>query len=102
MVLDIGLGMELSKADTTQPSRIGLGVLHESIHVSQGAFVQGRQILDAVLIANDIVMRKDAPKMRGHISELKINLDKGTLSSINMGQDQITTLALLLECKVFD
>ena len=25
MVLDIGLGMELSKADTTQPSRIGLG-----------------------------------------------------------------------------
>ena len=26
------------------------GVLHETIHSTQGAFVQGRQILDAVLV----------------------------------------------------
>ncbi|RVW30605.1 Transposon TX1 uncharacterized 149 kDa protein [Vitis vinifera] len=31
------------------------GVLHETIHSTQGAFVQGRQILNVVLIANEIV-----------------------------------------------
>ena len=34
------------------------GVLNETIHSSQGAFVQERQILDAILIANVIVDEK--------------------------------------------
>ena len=34
------------------------GVLHETIHSTQGAFVQERQILDAVLITNEIVDEK--------------------------------------------
>ena len=33
-------------------------VLHETIHYTQGAIVQGRQILDAVIIANEIVDEK--------------------------------------------
>ena len=34
------------------------GVLHETIHSTQGAFVQWRQILDAIFIANEIVDEK--------------------------------------------
>ncbi|KAJ9708595.1 hypothetical protein PVL29_000566 [Vitis rotundifolia] len=34
------------------------GILHETIRSTQGTFVQGRQILDAVLIANKIVDEK--------------------------------------------
>ena len=34
------------------------GVLYETIHSTQGAFVLGRQLLDADLIANEIVDEK--------------------------------------------
>ena len=40
------------------------GVLHETIHSTQGTFVQGRQILDAVHIANEIVDEKDAQERK--------------------------------------
>ncbi|RVX21695.1 Transposon TX1 uncharacterized 149 kDa protein [Vitis vinifera] len=50
------------------------GVLHETIHSTQGAFVQGRQILDAVLIANEIVDEKRRSGEEGVI--LKIDFEK--------------------------
>ena len=34
------------------------GVLHETIHISQGVFVKGGQILDVVLVANEVVDEK--------------------------------------------
>lgn len=37
-----------------------------------------------------------------HISSFKININKITLSSNNMSQDQIARLASMLDCKVFD
>ena len=39
-------------------SRLIRGVLYETIHSTQGAFVLGRQLLDADLIANEIVDEK--------------------------------------------
>ncbi|KAJ9685133.1 hypothetical protein PVL29_017245 [Vitis rotundifolia] len=46
------------------------GILHETIHSTQGAFVQGRQILDAVLIANEIVDEKKRSGEEGVVFEI--------------------------------
>ncbi|RVW85985.1 hypothetical protein CK203_041523 [Vitis vinifera] len=54
------------------------GVLYETIHSTQGAFVQGRQILDAVLIANEIV---DEKRRSGEEGVSKLTL-KRCLSSV--------------------
>ncbi|RVX07806.1 hypothetical protein CK203_021931 [Vitis vinifera] len=61
-------------------------VLHKTIHSTQGAFVQGRQILDAVLIANEIVNEK----RRSGRKELSSKL---TLKRL------MTMLAKMLDCK---
>ena len=50
------------------------GVFHETIHSTQGAFVQGRQILDAVLIANEIVDVKRQSGKKGVV--FKIDFEK--------------------------
>ncbi|RVX05611.1 hypothetical protein CK203_027315 [Vitis vinifera] len=50
------------------------GVLHETIHSTQGVFVQGRQILDAVLIANEIVDEKRRSGEEGVV--FKIDFEK--------------------------
>ncbi|RVW47791.1 Transposon TX1 uncharacterized 149 kDa protein [Vitis vinifera] len=50
------------------------GVLRKTIHSTQGAFVQGRQILDAVLIANEIVDEKRRSGEEGFV--LKIDFEK--------------------------
>ncbi|RVW39611.1 hypothetical protein CK203_090605 [Vitis vinifera] len=120
-------------------------VLHETIHYTQDAFVQGRQILDAVLIANEIVDERRrlgeeekkgfSPRWRkwmsgclssvfyailvngsakgeedlqtlkslllvfGHISGLKVNLDKSSIYGINLDQVHLSRLAEMLDCK---
>nr|CAN83685.1 hypothetical protein VITISV_003813 [Vitis vinifera] len=50
------------------------GVLHETIHSTQGAFVQGRQILDLVLIANEIVDERRRSGEEGVV--FKIDFEK--------------------------
>ncbi|RVW85281.1 Transposon TX1 uncharacterized 149 kDa protein [Vitis vinifera] len=50
------------------------GVLHETIHSTQGAFVQGRQILDVVLIVNEIVDEKRHSEEEGDV--FKIDFEK--------------------------
>ncbi|KAJ9693494.1 hypothetical protein PVL29_012324 [Vitis rotundifolia] len=50
------------------------GVLHETIHSTQGAFVQGRQILDAALIANEIVDERRRSREEGVV--FKIDFEK--------------------------
>ncbi|RVW90756.1 Transposon TX1 uncharacterized 149 kDa protein [Vitis vinifera] len=49
-------------------------VLHETIHYTQGAFVQGRQILDAVLIANEIMDERRRSGEEGVV--FKIDFEK--------------------------
>nr|CAN70698.1 hypothetical protein VITISV_029728 [Vitis vinifera] len=50
------------------------GILHETIHFTQGAFVQGRRILDAILIANEIVDEKKRSGEEGVV--FKIDFEK--------------------------
>ncbi|RVW36137.1 putative ribonuclease H protein [Vitis vinifera] len=50
------------------------GLLHETIHSTQRAFVQGRQILDAILIANEIVDEKKRSGEEGVV--FKIDFEK--------------------------
>ncbi|RVW83275.1 Transposon TX1 uncharacterized 149 kDa protein [Vitis vinifera] len=50
------------------------GVLHETIHSTQGSFVQGRQIMDAVLIANEIVDERRRSGEEGVV--FKIDFEK--------------------------
>ncbi|KAJ9691416.1 hypothetical protein PVL29_013559 [Vitis rotundifolia] len=50
------------------------GVLHETIHSTQGVVVQGRQILDVVLIANEIVDERRRSGEDGVI--IKIDFEK--------------------------
>ena len=50
------------------------GVLHETVHSTQGAFVQGRQILDAFLISNEIVDEKRQSGEEGVV--FKIDFEK--------------------------
>ncbi|RVW26534.1 hypothetical protein CK203_103812 [Vitis vinifera] len=50
------------------------GVLHETIYSTQGTFVQGRQILDAVLIANEILDEKRRSGEEGVV--FKIDFEK--------------------------
>ena len=49
-------------------------VLQDTIFLTQGAFVEGRQILDVVLIANELVDEKRRSREEGLVP--KINFEK--------------------------
>ena len=49
-------------------------VLHETIFGFQGAFVEGRHILDAVLIANEVVDEKRRSGEEGEV--FKVDFEK--------------------------
>ena len=49
-------------------------VLNETIYLSQGAFVEGRQILDAMMIANKVVDEKKRSRDEGMV--FKIDFEK--------------------------
>nr|CAN66499.1 hypothetical protein VITISV_010636 [Vitis vinifera] len=67
------------------------GVLHETIHSTQGAFVQGRQILDTVLIANEIVDERRRSREEGVI--FKIDFEK---AHDHVRKEDLQTLKSLL------
>ena len=70
----INLTTSLYKVIANILSRRLRGVLHETIHATQGAFVQGRQILDAMLIANEILDEKRRSREEGLV--FKFDLEK--------------------------
>ena len=70
----ISLVTSLSKIITKVLSRRLCKVIHETISSSQGAFVEGRQILDAVLIANEVVNEKRRSGKEGIV--FKIDFEK--------------------------
>ncbi|RVW15154.1 Transposon TX1 uncharacterized 149 kDa protein [Vitis vinifera] len=70
----ISLITSLYKIIAKMLSRRLRGVLHETIHSTQGTFVQGRQIVDVVLIANEIVDEKRRLGEEGVV--LKIDFEK--------------------------
>ena len=47
-------------------------VLHETIFIFQGVFVKGRQILDVVLIANEVMDEKGRSEEEGAVFKLKL------------------------------
>ncbi|RVW28239.1 hypothetical protein CK203_083670 [Vitis vinifera] len=75
---NIVFGMDLKKEGVRGFVIEGRGrlrkVLHETIFGSQGAFVEGRQILDAILIANEVVDEKRRSGEEGVV--FKIDFEK--------------------------
>ncbi|RVW54237.1 putative ribonuclease H protein [Vitis vinifera] len=65
---------DVIKEDLQKFVRASKRSLQETIHSTQGAFVQGRQILDAVLIANEIVDEKKRSGEEGVV--FKIDFEK--------------------------
>ncbi|RVW34855.1 Transposon TX1 uncharacterized 149 kDa protein [Vitis vinifera] len=67
------------------------GILHETIHSTQGTFVQGRQIFDAVLIVNEIVDERRRSGEEGVV--FKIDFEK---AHDHVKEEDLQTLKSLL------
>ena len=70
----IGLVTSLYKIIAKVLSRQSCKVFHETIFSSQGAFVEGKQILDAMLISNEVVDEKRRLGKEGVV--FKIDFEK--------------------------